>query len=125
MICNNSGGALFHSSYYKQVKTFSTIDRHVAAEHCTSVKGWTISQGFKYLSADNKDMFDKNLELFLSEGSSEPIVFEVFTDKDNDIKQMNGILNSFRPATSRTLTAVASKLPEPAKRQIKKLLGRT
>lgn len=124
LVNNNSGGALFHSSYYKQVKTFPNIDRHIAAEHKTSVRGWAESRGFRYLSASNKDEFDKAIKEFVTEKSAKPIILETFTDKDVDIRQMNIVLNSFRPATEKNLTAVASKLPEPMKRQIKKFLGR-
>jgi len=124
MVCNNSGGALFHSSYYNQVQTFPTIDRHIAAEHTTSVRGWAESRGFKYLVASDEKSFDTNIEEFLGASSPSPIIFEIITDKDVDVRQMNVMLNSFRPDGERKLTSIASKLPEPTKRKIKKLLGR-
>lgn len=124
LVNNNSGGALFHSSYYRQVRTFPSIDRHIAAEHETSVRGWSESRGFKYLHASNKEEFDAALKEFVTDDSAQPIILEAFTDKDVDIRQMNVVLNSFRPSAERNLTAVASKLPEPMKRQIKKILGR-
>ena len=61
---------------------------------------------------------------FVNANSNSPIIIEIFTDKDVDQKQMNAVLNSYRPATEKKLTAVASKLPDSMKRQIKKMLGR-
>jgi len=124
LVNNNSGGALFHSSYYKQIKTFATIDCHIAAEHHTSVRGWAESCGFKYISASNKKEYDAVMEMFLDNKSAQPIILETFIDKDIDIKQMNRILNHFRPVVEKNLTAVASKLPNPVKRKIKVILGR-
>lgn len=124
LVNNNSGGALFHSSYYKQVKTFPNIDRHIAAAHKTSVRGWAESRGFRYFAASSKEAFDIAMKEFIKTDSMQPIIIEAFTDKEVDTKQMNVVLNSFRPATEKNLTAVASKLPQPMKRQIKKILGR-
>lgn len=124
LVNNNSGGALFHSSYYKQVKTFPNIDRHIAAAHETSVRGWAESRGFKYFAASSKDKFDIAMKEFVKTDSKQPIIIETFTDKEIDTRQMNVVLNSFRTATEKNLTAVASKLPEPMKRQIKKILGK-
>lgn len=124
LVNNNSGGALFHSSYYKQVKTFPNIDRHIAAEHNTTLRGWAESRGFTYYSAKNKKELDEAMIKFVNANSNSPIIIEIFTDKDVDQKQMNAVLNSYRPATEKKLTAVASKLPDSMKRQIKKMLGR-
>lgn len=124
LVNNNFGGALFHSSYYKQIKTYPNIDRHIAAEHQISIRGWAESRGFQYLSASNKDEFDTAMKEFVKEDSQQPIVIETFTDKEVDIRQMNVVLNSFRPAAEKNITAVASKLPEPIKRKIKKLIGK-
>jgi 2-succinyl-5-enolpyruvyl-6-hydroxy-3-cyclohexene-1-carboxylate synthase len=123
MVTNNAGGALFHTEYYKQVKTFPNIDRHVAAEHNTSVRGWAEARGFRYLAAVNKEEYDKALKIFLSV-SEQPIILEVFSDKEIDVKQLSAAVNSYRNGTARGVNELAASLPEPIKRRIKKILKR-
>jgi 2-succinyl-5-enolpyruvyl-6-hydroxy-3-cyclohexene-1-carboxylate synthase len=123
LVTNNAGGALFHTEYYKQIKTFPNIDRHVAAEHNTSVRGWAEARGFKYLAAINKEEYDKALKIFLSV-SEQPIILEVFSDKEMDVKQLSTAVNSYRNGTTRGVNELAASLPEPIKRRIKKILKR-
>ena len=65
MLCNNSGGALFHSPFYKRVQDFKTIDLHIAASHDTSAEGWMKSRGFRYLAAHNQNEFDQAIKEFI------------------------------------------------------------
>ncbi len=122
MLINNSGGAIFHSPFYKRVKDFKTIDVHVAAEHKASAKEWVKSRDFEYLSAHNKEEFDSALKIFTKEESDRPIIMEVFTDKDIDTRQMGVVYNSVRSESSAQLHNVAASLPEPVKRTIKSIL---
>lgn len=124
MLCNNSGGALFHSSYYKTVRNFETIDVHIAAAHETSAKGWAESRGFEYICASNQSEFDKTLPLFFDKNTSKPILFEVFTDKDIDIKELGTATNSIKSETAVQIHKVAAALPDPIKRTIKGILGK-
>ena len=84
MLNNNEGAALFH--FNQGVKYFPTLNQNVAAEHFATAKGWVENQGFIYLSSKNKEEFDRNLEIFLSEDVDKPIFFEVFTHKDSDAR---------------------------------------
>ncbi len=122
MLCNNSGGALFHSSFYKQVQDFKTIDVHIAASHEASAEGWVKSRGFEYLSARNAKEFEENLKKFIAKNSKKPIVFEVFTDKDIDIKQMGVATNSVKTESAAQIHKLAASLPEPLKRTIKGII---
>ena len=88
MVCNNSGGAIFHT--YPNAENVPTLDEHIAAEHHTSVKGWALHQGFNYLSALDKEEFDKNLPLLMTKDSDKPVIMEVFTDKDIDASIISG-----------------------------------
>ena len=84
MLVNNSGDALFH--FNQGLKKYPTLNENVAAEHFATAKGWVESQGIEYLSSRNKEEFDKNLEKFVNSNSEKPIVFEVFTNKENDAR---------------------------------------
>lgn len=83
MLNNNEGAALFH---FNQGGYYPTLNENVAAEHFATAKGWIESQGFKYISASNKEEFDEKLQEFMSDSSDKPIFFEVFTHKDKDAK---------------------------------------
>lgn len=83
MLNNNEGAALFH---FNQGGNYPTLNENVAAEHFATAKGWIESQGFRYISARNKEEFDENLKEFISDSSDKPIFFEVFTHKENDAK---------------------------------------
>lgn len=122
MLCNNSGGALFHSTFYKTVQDFKTIDVHIAAAHETTAEGWMESRGFEYLAAHDQKELDVAMQRFVSMETEKPIILEVFTDKDVDIRQMGIATNSVKSEASRQIHSIAASLPEPLKRTIKNIL---
>ncbi len=81
LLINNGGGAEFHIQ--PDANSIPTIDMHIGAAHSRVGKDWAISSGYKYLSARNKEEFQKNLKEFVKE-NDEPIFFEVFTDMKTD-----------------------------------------
>ena len=89
VVINNSGGAIFYN--YPGEKNVPTLGEHIAAEHTTSIKDWTISRGLKYLSATNKDEADNAMKEMMNFESDSPIILEAFTDKNLDIKAFNHI----------------------------------
>lgn len=115
MLNNNEGAALFH--FNQGIQKFPTINENVAAEHFATAKGWVESQGFKYLSASNKEEFDKNLEEFLSTESEKPLFFEVFTHKDNDAKLQHEFYDVI------TIPSTKKVIKDGAKKLIKSVLG--
>lgn len=120
LVCNNSGGAIFHT--YPNTRNVPTLDDHIAAEHHTSVKAWTESRGFKYLSANNKDEFDKNLPELMMIESDCPIILEAFTDKDIDAQCIDEITAPYvnMPLSSK----ISANMPDGMKKVIKKMIGR-
>ena len=125
MLCNNSGGALFHSTFYKRVQAFPNIDRFIAAEHETSAEGWAISRGFRYISAHNQQEYDEAIETFMDQENTEPVLFEVFTNKDEDINQMISLANASKNREQKILHDIKKSIPAPVKSVISKLLKRT
>ena len=71
---------------------------HTSAEHFTNAKGWVETRGFKYLSACNKEEFDRLLPEFMTEESDQPICFEVFTKKESDGKILHEYYGQCRDA---------------------------
>ena len=116
MMNNNEGAALFH--FNQGLEKYPTLNENVAAEHFAKAKGWVESQGFKYLSASNKEEFDENLKEFLATDCDKPIFFEVFTKKEQDAKLQKEFYEKVAIYDARS---AAVKL---AKKTIKKVLGR-
>lgn len=82
LMINNGGGAEFHIQ--PDSNSIPTIDLHIGAAHNRTAKEWAISSGYKYLTANDKESFDKNIKEFISSDSKEPIFYEVFTDMKTD-----------------------------------------
>ncbi len=115
MLNNNEGAAIFHYSYGEE--KIKTINRHIAAEHFSTAKGWVESRGFTYLCAHNKEEFDKNLKIFTDDKNSDkPIFFEVFTHKDEDAKLLHSVYES---NTDQSIKAKAKRFASSALGQSK------
>ncbi len=121
IVMNNSGGAIFHAPYYQKGKEFSNIDCHIAAEHSSKVKSWAESAGLEYRQADSKESLEKCFEGFFEE-SDTPILIETFSDKDIDADAMLQLTRELKGVSASA--KAASKLPEPAKKVLKKILGK-
>ena len=120
LVCNNCGGAIFHT--YPNTHNVPTLDEHIAAAHKTSVKDWVVFRGFKYLSARNKDEFDEFLPQLMSISSEQPIIMEVFTDKDIDAQCINDILSSYKVNDATLKQKVSTIMPTSMKKAIKKII---
>ncbi len=94
MLINNSGAAEFH--FFVGRERIPSINRHIAAEHGTSAKGWVESRGFKYLSAKNEQEYQAAIEEFVNPKSKVPIVMEVFTDKETDANNLKQFYRTFK-----------------------------
>ncbi|MBQ3409297.1 MAG: 2-succinyl-5-enolpyruvyl-6-hydroxy-3-cyclohexene-1-carboxylic-acid synthase [Clostridia bacterium] len=114
MLVNNEGASLFH--FNQGLQKYPTLNENVAAEHFTTAKGWVESQGIKYLSANSKEEFDKNVEEFIKSDSDKPVFFEVFTHKEVDAK----LQKDFFEANMNS----ADKIKKGVKSTIKKVMGR-
>ena len=114
MLNNNSGASLFH--FNQGLKKFPTLNENVAADHDGVAKGWVESRGFEYLSATNKNEFDKALKKFVNKDSEKPIFLEVFTRKEDDAR----IQHEFYDYNIATKSKVKSEM----KNIIKNIIGR-
>ncbi|MDE6725539.1 MAG: 2-succinyl-5-enolpyruvyl-6-hydroxy-3-cyclohexene-1-carboxylic-acid synthase, partial [Ruminiclostridium sp.] len=68
LMVNNNGTGLLRGH---NLKAISSV-------HNTSAKGWVESVGFKYISANTKEEYEKQLNYFISNESEQAIFFEVF-----------------------------------------------
>lgn len=120
LVCNNSGGAIFHT--YPNTRNVPTLDEHIAAAHKTSVKDWVVSRGFKYLSAHNKEELDEFLPQLMNTVSEQPILMEVFTDKDADAQSIEKIVSPYKKEDVSFKQKIGEIMPTKMKNTIKKII---
>lgn len=94
LLVNNSGAAEFH--FFMGEKVIPTLNRHIAAEHFTSARGWIESKNFNYYSAANKEEYDEVLDDFINPAQDRPAVLEVFTDKKSDAEMLKEFYGQFK-----------------------------
>jgi 2-succinyl-5-enolpyruvyl-6-hydroxy-3-cyclohexene-1-carboxylate synthase len=91
LLVNNGGASEFH--FYIGSESIPSIDDYISVKHNSEAKGWLESCGFKYLTASTMQEFDENITKFVASDSTQPIVFEVFTDMKNDAEITQELFN--------------------------------
>lgn len=123
MIINNGKGVEFRQHINRAAQFGEDTDEYIAAaghygnKSRTLVRHYVEDLGFIYLSASNKNEFEVAVKKFvLPEKCEKPIVFEVFTDAENEDAAL---------LSARTLDSLAyENTPETgAKKMVKKVLG--
>ncbi len=99
ILINNGCGTEFHNYNHramvasKNVGEFTAADGHNGNKSNTLVKDYAENLGFKYISANNKKEYLDNINEFFSNECSKSIIFEVFTNS-NDESEALKIINS-------------------------------
>ena len=73
---------------------YFAADGHFGNKSRELVKHYAEDLGFEYLSASNKEEFSQNIDLFTKEEVDKPIIFEVFTNPEDEsiaLKQINNL----------------------------------
>lgn len=116
MVVNNGVGVEF--KFYHHQSDFLDVDKYIgAAGHFGNkshelLKHYSEDLGFEYLSASNKEEFEKVYCRFVSEKKDKPILFEVFTNASDDDKALY-MINHLQGAT----------LKQAVKQEIKNIVG--
>lgn len=91
LMVNNGKGTEFrqynhHASYFGEAADeFVAAAGHYGNQSPTLVKNYAENLGFEYISAKNKDEFEKVYQQFVSpQPTNKPIVFEVFTNSQDE-----------------------------------------
>ncbi|MCD7824185.1 MAG: hypothetical protein LUG86_09280 [Oscillospiraceae bacterium] len=91
LIINNNGGNIF--------KQGNALDRRLGGYNCNAfiaagghykgkesgvIRNYVQSLGFEYISADSKESFEEQYKRFVSPEITNPMLFEIFTEDDNE-----------------------------------------
>ena len=102
LLVNNGCGEEFHNYQHRAYKVLNgdheKLNQFVAAGGHTGTKKNLVRHfaediGFEYLTASNKDEFNKNLDHFLASDNDRSIIFEVFTDVVEESKALKTVRN--------------------------------
>lgn len=115
LLLNNHGGEEF---YYNGIWQDEASDLHTTARHNAVAGPWAESCGFRYLSADDKESFDRALPEFMAADSDKPILFEVFTEMSTDSQAIYDFYDASRPRDA------MSDMKRVGKEFVKKTIGK-
>ncbi len=95
LLLNNEGGEIFHT--LPGMDKNSRSREFITAEHYTTAKGWAEERGFRYTRANNEEELAEALTAFTTPDTlMQPLLLEVFTDKETDTKLLREYYHSIR-----------------------------
>lgn len=130
MLINNGCGTEFHNYSHpahvigqENIGKFIAADSHFGNKSENLVKNYAENLGFKYISASNKDEFDANINSFVNEDNDKSIIFEIFTDADDESNAIKYIRNLKYSISGEIKSSIKKVLPTEIKSKIKKVIG--
>tara|TARA_R110001592_G_scaffold122374_2_gene329121 strand:- start:9149 stop:10894 length:1746 start_codon:yes stop_codon:yes gene_type:complete len=120
LVVNNGKGTEFkqykhHTSHFRDyADDFISAAGHFGNQSPLLVKHYAENLGFEYISANNKEEFQTVYKRFLhSECTDRPLLFEVFTNSEDESKALEMIVNikkDFKPAAKDSVKNLATSL---------------
>lgn len=131
MLINNGRGAEFRLYSHPCFQWGDKADPYMAAaghfgnQHPQLVKCYAENLGYDYISASNKDEFNNEIEKFISPDKAErPMIFEVFTNKQDESDALHTILNLVYPREQKIKDGIKEILPDSIINIARKFLKR-
>ncbi|QOL33238.1 2-succinyl-5-enolpyruvyl-6-hydroxy-3-cyclohexene-1-carboxylate synthase [Bifidobacterium eulemuris] len=131
MVINNGVGTEFKNYNHKAARFGQEADAYMAARgHYGNrshelLKHYAQDLGFEYLSASSKKEYHDNIDRFTTaEQTDEPMLFEVFTDSQNESDALRIMSTLETNAAGAVKEAVRGVLGDKGVNTIKKILGR-
>ncbi|MDO6440388.1 thiamine pyrophosphate-binding protein [Cyclobacterium sp. 1_MG-2023] len=131
LMVNNGVGTEFRQyrhhafSFGKKADDFIAAAGHYGNKSPVLVKSYAESLGFEYLSASSKEEFDKVYEKFLSaELTNKPMLFEVFTNDEDESKALETILNVEENVKGKAVKVASQILGKGGISKLKKIINK-
>lgn len=131
MLVNNGRGTEFRNYNHPAEKFGEVADRFMAAaghfgkKSHELIKHYAQDLGYEYLTASTKEEFLANYEKFLSpELTEKPILFEVFTNSEEESEALRLIRNIETDASTTAKHLIKNVIGQEGVSKIKKLLGK-
>lgn len=90
-------GFNFLRLFEKETNPYMAAEGHFGSKSQKLVRHWAEDLGFEYLTANDKNSFNKNLYRFVSpiKETSNPMIFEIFTEEKSEYDALEMILNAY------------------------------
>jgi len=131
MVINNGKGTEFrqynHSAAHfgDQADEFISASGHFGNKSPTLIKHYAQDLGFKYISASSKEEYEAVYGEFLTKGAAgQSVVFEVFTDSEEESRALEMVRNIRRASKSSAKATARRMLGDRSVNAIKKALGK-
>ena len=92
LLLNNHGGEIFGK--FEGLRQSSVRNKMVMAKHSATAEGICQENNIRYYSADDPVSLEKHMETLTSEHSDRPILLEVFTDCEEDLRVYKEYFNT-------------------------------
>ena len=129
IVINNGEGVEFRNYNHTVASIGEAADEYVAAkghygkQSRELLKNYSQNLGFEYMSASNKEEFEKQIERFTDNNiTDKPMIFEVFTNADDESEALHRINNIMEPDSSALAGKAKSVLGERNVNRIKKII---
>lgn len=97
LLLNNRGGEIFDA--LPGLSLDADARHFVMAPHAATASAWAESQGFGYFSAANEEELEEALASFTADlPGCKPLLLEVFTDREEDIRHLKAYYQRCRQA---------------------------
>jgi 2-succinyl-5-enolpyruvyl-6-hydroxy-3-cyclohexene-1-carboxylate synthase len=130
LLVNNGVGAEFKLSphpcytFGAEANAYMAAMGHFGNKSRNLVKHFAEDLGFTYLSADNKDDYLKAIETFTSTELSMPMVFEIFTNHEDENEALMLMCSINKDVAGSTKNLVKGVLGEKGVGFVKKIIGK-
>ena len=103
---------------------YIAAEGHNGAKSRRLVRHYAEDLGFKYLSAENKEEYLKNLKIFLSPEMLVSMIFEVFIDTKDDSEAYSILSHAYSTIQGKVKTKIKKVLGEEGIRTVKRMLDK-
>lgn len=131
MVVNNGRGTEFRNYGHNAAKFGEEADPFMAAaghfgnKSREIIKHYAEDLGFKYICAASKEEYLKNVNEFIDENSvDKPIIFEVFTDSQEESDALELMYNLELPPEAKMKNVIKGVLGEKGVQTVKSILNR-
>lgn len=130
MVINNGKGTEFRqynhvaAHFGEQADDFIAASGHYGNKSPTLIKNYSQDLGFLYISASSKDEYKAVYREFLSRDIKKPMVFEVFTDSEDESLALEMIRKIKKDHKRAVKVSVREVLGERGVKIVKKILGK-
>ncbi len=130
LLINNGLGTEFKNPdnrgflFGDQANPYIAAEGHNGVKSRKLIKHFVQDLGFTYLSADNKEDYLRQLDIFLDDKYSSSIIFEIFVDTKDETESYRILMHLCTSFEGAAKSKVKAMIGESGFRKVKKIMGK-